>query len=374
MDSYNKKQVVYVQHSSHLAGAQKSLSRLLTQPQIITFSPVLLTGSEGWLTRFCSDHDVPWVQLDFPTPRSFKDLWLGGTARFAVKAAKALKTKLYADHSLIVHANDHPDSLIGLHLAKVLQSRSFLTLRTPGMSRRDFYKHRCFEHDCVIAVGDDLAQRAQQWHVNGKIHSVYNGVTENEIIKPNPLPDKTLDKILVIGSLSSRKGWQDLVDALILLEARFPEGQLPEVDFLGDLLDKNPLHVLNLYRLKRFRCRFLGVAEDYLKHLQNYHLVVHPSRSESFGMAALECVSAGVPLVAADSGMISQFIPNKSFIYSPGDFSSLAKILASFIWKSGRVEISDIFDFEKAHAKIRKLFLTKSTVSRLSDFYQNGNL
>jgi glycosyltransferase involved in cell wall biosynthesis len=363
------KQVVFVQHSTHLAGAQKSLSRLLTEQGMKSFSPLLLTGAEGWLTRFCSDHDVPWVRLEFPSPRSFKDRWLGGTARFAVKAAKALKPKLYADHSLIVHANDHPDSLIALHLAKILRSRSFLTLRTPGMSRRDFYKHRCFDHDCVIAVGDDLAQRAQQWHVNGKIHSVYNGVTENEIIKPNPLPDKTLDKILVIGSLSSRKGWQDLVDALILIEARFPEGQLPEVDFLGDLLDKNPLDVLNLYRLKRFRCRFLGVADDYLQHLQNYSLVVHPSRSESFGMAALECVSAGVPLIAASTGMIPNFIANKSFIYAPSDVQALADKLASFFYKLDCQDIFDAFDFETVHSKIRNNFTTDQTVEKLSQLY-----
>lgn len=206
MNSSNKKQVVFVQNSVHLAGAQKSLSRILSQQGIKCFSAVLLTGSEGWLTRFCSGHDVPWVQLDFPTPRSFKDLWLGGNARFAKKAARKLRSHLLPDHDLIFHANDHPDSLIALHLAKVLQSRSFLTLRSSGMSRRDFYKHRCSEHDCLIAVGDDLAKRAQRWHIHGKIHSIYNGITEKEIRKPNPSLHKTLDRILVIGSLSTKKG------------------------------------------------------------------------------------------------------------------------------------------------------------------------
>ena len=338
------------------------------------FSPFLLTGSEGWLTRFCSDHDVPWAQLDFPTPRSFKDLWLGGNARFAKKAARTIRPYLLPDHDLIVHANDHPDSLLGLHLAKVLQSRSFLTLRTPGMSRRDFYKHRCSEHDCVIAVGDDLAQRAQQWHINGKIHCIYNGVTVNEIRKPNPSLHKTLDRILVIGSLSTRKGWADLVDALILLETRLPDGNFPEVDFLGDLLKKQPLDVLNLHRLKKFRCRFLGVAENYLQQLQNYSLVVHPSRSESFGMAALECISGGIPLVAASTGMIPHFIGKKSFIYSPGDVQALAEILASILSKLDCQDIFDAFDFETVHSRIRNNFTTDQTVERLSKLYNNSKI
>ena len=369
MNLSNKKQLVFVQKSTHLAGAQKSLSRILSHQGMKCFSPVLLTGSEGWLTRFCSDHDVPWVRLDFPTPRSVKDLWLGGNARFAKKAARTLRSRLLPDHDLIFHANDHPVSLIALHLAKVLQSRSFLTLRTPGMSRRDFYKHRCSEHDCVIAVGDDLAQRSQQWHINGKIHCIYNGVTANEILKPNPSLHKTLDRILVIGSLSIRKGWADLVDALILLENRLPDGNFPEVDFLGDLLKKQPLDVLNLHRLKKFRCRFLGVAENYLQQLQNYSLVVHPSRSESFGMAALECISGGIPLVAASTGMIPHFIGNKSFIYSPGDVQALAEILASILSKLDCQDIFDAFDFQTVHSRILNNFTTDQTVEKLFQLY-----
>ena len=368
------KQVVFVQNSSHLAGAQKSLSRILAQSSKASFSSLLLTGSEGWLTRFCSEHDVPWVHLDFPSPRSFRDLWLGGTTRFAKKFARETAHHILPSHDLIVHANDHPDSLIGLELAKVLNVRSYLTLRTPGMSRRDFYKHRCSEHDFVIAVGDELVQRSQQWHINGKIHTIYNGVTENEIIKPNPSLHKTLDRILVLGSLSSRKGWADLVDALILLETRLPDGHFPAVDFLGDLLNKNPLEVLNLQRLKRFHCRFLGVAEDYLQLLQRYSLVVHPSRSESFGMAALECVSAGVPLIATSTGMIPHFIANKSFIYPPGDVQSLADTLETNLSKSDCQDIFDAFDFETVHSKLRNNFTTDQTVERLSQLYNNSKI
>ena len=367
MDSCNKKQVVFVQHSSHLAGAQKSLSRLLTDPRMKRFSPILLTGAEGWLTQFCTNHSVQWVQLDFPSPRSFRALHLGGLSRFVHKAKKALKPQLHADHSFIVHANDHPDSLIGLYLSKVLNARSFLTMRTPTMSSRDFYKHRCSEHDCVIGVGDDLVQKSREWHQN--VHLIYNGVTLNEIQKPNPLLNRTKNKILVLGSLSPRKGWQDFINALILIEDKLPNAKLLEVDFLGDLNNKNPADLLNLHYLKKFRCRFLGVEIDYLSVLQNYSFIVHPSRSESFGMAALECIAGGNLLLAADTGMISQFMPNKSFLYPPGDVSSLAQKIYSFLIDSDIVDLYRLFDFEKAHNLIRERFLTSATVSQLTCLY-----
>ena len=232
IESCNKKQVIFVQHSSHIAGAQKSLSRILTDPRMKRFSPILLTGAEGWLTQFCTNHSVQWVRLDFPSPRCFRALHLGGNSIFAKKAIKVLKPRLHADHSFIVHANDHPDSLIGLSLSKVLNARSFLTLRTSTMSSRDFYKHRCSKHDCVIGVGDDLVQKSRKWYPN--VHLIYNGVTENEIKNPNPFLNRTQKKILVLGSLSPGKGWQDLIDALILLEDKLPNSQLLEVDFLED--------------------------------------------------------------------------------------------------------------------------------------------
>lgn len=363
-------QVIFVQNSVHLAGAQKSLSRLLAAPTMASHDPVLLTGEEGWLTEHCTHHGVPWVRVDFPASRSLAGrLW--GVRFFAKHAVRSLKPLLKSGRPLIVHTNDHPDSLLGLALAAELDATPVLTLRTPGMSERDFAKYRCGSHRQLIAVGDELFRKVSPWLAQGRppLALVHNGVTEEEILPPAPSGTAVLDRVLVLGSIIPRKGWQDLVEALLLLEKKLPEGPLPEFHFLGDLLGKDPAEVLQTRRLQRFNVRFLGTDKNYRDRLRSYPLAVHPSRSESFGMAALECVAAGVPLLAAGAGLIPEFIPEAAFLYPPQDVEALASRLEVLLARSPN-RLCEEFEFEEAHPTIRHRFATAATVARIQAIYQ----
>lgn len=361
-------QVVFVQNSVHLAGAQKSLSRLLTAPAMQQHDPILLTGQKGWLTGHCEEHQVKWARLPFPASRSLPArLW--GNRLFARRAASHLKEFLQPGRPVIIHTNDHPDSLLGLALAQALKAVPVLTLRTPGMSQRDFEKYRCGDHAHLIAVGDDLFNKVRPW-ISGQrpLTLVHNGVKEEEILPPIPWAAEPPARILVLGSIIPRKGWQDLVEALLLLESRLPAGPLPKIDFLGDLLDSEPTAVLETSRLKRFEVTFLGVREDYRACLRQYALAIHPSRSESFGMAALECVAAGVPLLAAATGLIPEFIPEGSFLFPPQQPETLALHLEARFQQTMPAITAD-FRFEDAHAIVRERFSTPGTVRKIRNIY-----
>lgn len=362
-------EVVYVQNSVHLAGAQKSLSRLLAAPGIRKFRPRLLTGEEGWLTSFCTENGIPWHRVDFPSSRSMAGrLW--GNRRFAAQAATLLSRNLDPARKCIVHANDHPDSLLGLALAEKLGANPILTLRTPGMSGTDFTKYRCGEHRHVIAVGTDLFERARGWAEGVPVSLVFNGVTPQEIIAPLFHSQPTLDRIVVLGSMSPRKGWRDLVDALVMLEERLPEQGLPEIHFLGDCLGKNPEAELRTERLRRFSIRFLGVTSAYRARLRQYPLAIHPSRDESFGMAALECIAAGVPLLGASTGMIPEFIPEPDFRFAPRDLTALAEKLERLL-PMAPARIAEDFGIERAVERIVSDFSTGSTVAKLAAIYES---
>jgi glycosyltransferase involved in cell wall biosynthesis len=362
-------QVVYVQNSVHLAGAQKSLSRLLAAPGLGRFSPRLLTGEEGWLTSHCSAVGIPWHRLQFPSSRSMAGrIW--GNRRFAARAARLLDQHLEPERTRIVHANDHPDSLLALELADRIGAAPVLTLRTPGMSERDFEKYRCADHRHLIAVGEELYARVRRWAGAVPVSLVYNGVTPEEIIAPVFPQPETLERIVVLGSMSPRKGWRDLVDALVILEDRLPERELPEFHFLGDCLDMVPEDSLATKRLRRFRIRFLGVVTAYRDRLREYPLAIHPSRDESFGMAALECVAAGVPLLGASTGMIADFIPKEAFRFEPGDVKGLA-VRVEGLFSLRPTELVEAFDFGTARQRIDADFSTAGTVAKLAAIYRS---
>ena len=362
-------QIVFVQNSVHLAGAQKSLSRLLSAPSLQDHAPCLLTGQVGWLTDFCDANQVPWVQLPFPTSRS-----LGGRLfknhQFAKQAAKRLKSLLDPRRPIVVHTNDHPDSLLGQAVAHELAAIPIMTLRTPGMSQRDFEKYHCSKHKHLIAVGDQLFQKVRPW-IAGQppLTLVHNGITEDEILPPPSQPSHALEHVLVLGSIIPRKGWQDLIAALQRLEAIVPPGPVPEIHFLGDLLQQDASTTLHTQRLSRFKLNFLGVDPNYRKRLRQYALAIHPSRDESFGMAALECVAAGVPLLAAATGLIPEFIPRDSFLFQPEASDELASKLASLLSLT-MPEIQSAFGFTEAHQIIRERFSTLETVRKLKVIYR----
>lgn len=363
-------QVIFVQNSVHLAGAQKSLSRLLAAEEMRSHDPLLLTGEKGWLTEHCQQHGVPWVQLPFPSSRSLTGrLW--GNRLFARRAANQLRPLLKSGRPLIVHTNDHPDSLLGLALAAELQAKPVMTLRTPGMSRRDFDKYHCARHHQLISVGEGLFQKVTPWLQQGRppLTLIHNGVTEQEILSPREDNAATLQQVLVLGSIIPRKGWQDLLEALLILEKTLPAGPLPEIHFLGDLLNKTPSEVLRTGRLHRFKVTFLGVDKEYRNCLRRYALALHPSRSESFGMAALECVAAGVPLLAAATGLIPEFIPSPGFLHPAQDSTALADRLEALMFQSP-AQLSADFGFAEAHENIRQRFATQATVRKLQDLYQ----
>lgn len=363
-------QVIFVQNSVHLAGAQKSLSRLLAAPAMRSHNPVLLTGEEGWLTEHCQEKGVPWVHLPFPSSRSLTGrLW--GNRGFAKQAVRQLRPLLQPGRPVIVHTNDHPDSLLGLAVAAELKALPVLTLRTPGMSQRDFAKYQCGDHRQLISVGDELFRKVTPWlsATRTPLALVHNGVTEEEIMPPAPASSSRLEKVLVLGSIIPRKGWQDLVKALLILETRLPAGHLPEFHCLGDLLGKNPAEILQTERLKRFKLLFLGVDEEYRERLRGYSLALHPSRSESFGMAALECVAAGVPLLAAATGLVPEFIPRPAFLHTAQDSTALADRLEALMFQSP-AQLSADFGFAEAHENIRQRFATQATVRKLQDLYQ----
>jgi L-malate glycosyltransferase len=73
--------------------------------------------------------------------------------------------------------------------------------------------------------------------------------------------------------------------------------------------------------------RFLGEQGDLIAILQQSDLFLLPSQTESFGLAALEAMACGVPVVASDVGGVSEVVVDgeTGFLAAPGDVAGMAK-------------------------------------------------
>jgi glycosyltransferase involved in cell wall biosynthesis len=307
-----KASLLFVQKRTHRAGAQTCLARLLRNDALQQFHPALLCSEEGWLAEECRRLGVSAVVEPFPSARSLAGrLWQN--AAFARKAAAKLRA--LGIHPRLVHANDHEEGLVGLSLARECRTKSAVFLRSTGMSRRDYLKHRCRDYDLIVAVGDELRQRVQNWDAQKAIKLIHDGIDVSEFSPPKPKAKEFPGRILVLGSPLASKGWKDLTEAIHLLGAEMDLSSL-QLDFTGARPDP-AVNNLKLERIPQVRVNFLGRVEQFRELVLSYDLAVNPSRQESFGMAAVEVLAYGVPLLSTRSGIIEQVQESADWLCQP---------------------------------------------------------
>ena len=353
--------VVYLQDRTHRAGAQTCLARILRHSAMRRWNPILVCSRTGWLTRESEQAGVVVVREQFPRSRSLTGR-LYGNGAFARHVADRLRS--IGSGRLIVHANDHLEGLMGLKLAAALGARSAIFLRSPGMTRDDYFKYRCNDYGLIAAVGDELQARTQAWDPGRRIELVHDGIEGDEFAPPMPKAPKPPGRILVIGSALDWKGWADLTEALYLLER---EKALPPTNFCftGDepAISANDL---KLSRLTSMRCNFLGRVEAFRDLVRGYDLVINPTRMESFGMAAIEVLAAGVPLLSSRTGVIEQVQEREEMLFPPSRPAALAAALQHLLTNWNTVD----FGVARAQENIRSRFLIDHTVARIAAAYE----
>lgn len=351
--------LVFLQRRSHKAGAQTCLARLVRHPALRPFSPLVICGEPGWLPEELKAHGVGVRIEPFPTARS-----LAGRLLLNRLFCRRLAADL-ADPgaSYVIHGNDHQEAPLTLALGRALGARTALFLRSPSMSREDYRKYRCADADLLTTVGDELLDKLAAWDPGRPVPIISDGIYTEELASALPaVPDRPR-RFLVLGSPLPWKGWRDLVDALVLLAER---GEFPanaSFDFTGSPPgDDNPL---GLDRLPGGCCRFLGRRTDFPQLATDYDFVINPSRHETFGMAAIEVVALGLPLLSSDSGIIDRVIDLPDLLYPAGDASRLSLRLAAIL--GGVVPTS--VDRKRFQEAIRVNFLIDRSAEALLTAY-----
>jgi glycosyltransferase involved in cell wall biosynthesis len=332
--------IVFVQRRAHRAGAQTCLLRLLREPRIRALEPVLLASEDGWLTREAGREGLRCVVEPFPSSRSLSARLFRNRA-FAARAAQRL------GKVALVHGNDHLESLLTLELGRALGAPTALFLRSPTMRREDFEKYRCAEHPFVAAVGEELQARARAWGAKD-VDLIHDGLESGEFLPPKAPSPAFPRRILVIGSPVEWKGWQDALEV-------FGRLALPmELHFTGKGDDQPG------------KIRHLGRVEAFRDLVREYDLAYNPTWHESFGMAALEVLAAGVPLFSTRSGVIEQVVHDERWLAAPRNVEEMAAKLRALAagWPGSALDVA------ACQGHIREKFLVSRAAEKLVARYQ----
>jgi glycosyltransferase involved in cell wall biosynthesis len=201
------------------------------------------------------------------------------------------------------------------------------------------YKYR--PYSAVVAISGRISKMLVQRAgiAASRVHTVPSGVDVDRfrpssdaataVRKGFGLPPDAL-VLAVVAQLIVRKGHRLLLGILPELLARHPRVHLL-------LFGQGPLQASLQRSVQRLdvadRVRFAGFRTDLPALLPGVDVVVHPAQREGLGVALLEAMSAGVPVVASRAGGIVDVIRDgvDGLLVPPGDGSALVAALDSVL-------------------------------------------
>lgn len=231
---------------------------------------------------------------------------------FGMFSANRIGRFINANNIDIIHAHVARDYLPASVAARIGRNSRFVLTRHVMFPMKPFYRYALNNVDAAVAVSEGVRNELSRVIDRQKIRVIHNGLDvsplENanaaafEFRKFNNIPD---DAVLIgtVGELKVLKGQRDLV-----LAANEVVKKIDNAYFLIMGVD-NAVGQPFRRELKRLaevlgiggRFVWLDWMNDSRPAFAAMDIFVSPSHSESFGLAMLEAMSAGKPVVATET-------------------------------------------------------------------------
>jgi glycosyltransferase involved in cell wall biosynthesis len=176
---------------------------------------------------------------------------------------------------------------------------------------------------------------------------------------PGP-PPAAGHEVLTLGAIV---GWKR-PDLALETVARVPEVRLR---LAGEPLDAAGQRLLDLLRERagepdlEGRVEFCGRLEDPSEALRSASCLLHCSDAEPYGLALVEALACGLPVVAPASGGPAEIVDDScGALFPPGDADAAADALRSVLDQpalrtGARRRAEERYDVERSHRRFHKL-------------------
>ena len=168
------------------------------------------------------------------------------------------------------------------------------------------------------------------FYLNKKTKVIYNGIDTEVFVKSN---NEYNNKFIVASHLRESKGIQDLLKALSLIKKDKLEGVIIDIYGKGPYEQKLK-EITDEYNLEKV-VSFKGSSSKLNELFCLYSYMIQPTYMECFSLSILESLSANIPVITTTVGGNLEVIQDgeNGFIYEPGNFKALQKILEEIILK-----------------------------------------
>jgi N-acetyl-alpha-D-glucosaminyl L-malate synthase BshA len=262
--------------------------------------------------------------------------------------------------------------MLGEHRVRVVTTLhgTDITILAQDPLLRDAIRLGIEQSHVVTAVSQHLIDQTEEWfHPRCPIVKVYNFVDTNVFRRaPSPAWRRRLaqggEKVLAhISNFRAVKRIPDVLDIFCRVRERIPAklmlvGEGPDLD--------RARRIVQTCGLER-DVAFLGKREDVASLLSAADLFLLPSEQESFGLAALEAMACGVPVVASRAGGLPEVVQDgrNGYLLPIGDTQAMAMRALELLAERDRWEA-----FSRAARERSEEFSAPAQVSRYEELYE----
>jgi glycosyltransferase involved in cell wall biosynthesis len=328
--------VLYVNHTGHTGGAEKSLLRLLECLNRQQVRPLLAAPPGPSLAAAATALDVPLSPVPLTAlHRTLNPLSLAAQGWALSRAGRHLAAIGTREQVALVHCN----SLVAMLAARPLAARVPLVWHARDLRAPEGAIVRAVEAaTMIIAISRTVADHVLDLapHAATKLAVVYNGITRQDVMVERSREDvrrewRLTPNVRLVGCVAQLVAWKRH-DLFLRAGARLI-AHLPDVRLLvvgADPHGANAGYADSLRRLAVHlgisdRLIWAGHRDDMADVLATLDVLIHPPPDEPFGRVVLEALALGVPVVAADSAGPAEIIEHRQsgLLVTPGEADAL---------------------------------------------------
>lgn len=219
----------------------------------------------------------------------------------------------------------------------------------------------------VICISDSTEQNLRNFikDASNKICTILNGINITRYSHATPVDKSTITNhperkvIAMVAGFRYQKDQETLIRALNNL----PESY--ELWLVGDGERRSIIEQCIKDNKLEDRVLLLGIRSDIPSILKSVDVVVQSSYWEGFGLAAVEAMAAGKPVIASDVEGLAQVVEGAGLLFPLGDDKKLADIIKQLMEEqtyyqqvaANCMERAKMFDIQKMVDGYNKVYL-----------------
>jgi len=224
--------------------------------------------------------------------------------------------------------------------------------------------YKPYRHVVCISAGVETSMIDWLPEIEGKLMTINNGIDIDEF-RETQQPDQNTEcpVIISVGRLQRMKNYQAAIEACALIkDLNF------EYHILGDGPEKPALRKLIEEKYLANRVKLMGFQPNVSTHLYRSNIFLMSSCWEGFGLAVVEAMACGLPVVVSDVSGVREIVgqgQKGGFLVNPQDPVCIAEKLRCLI-VSQKLR-ADMGAYNRLHAR---RYSIDQTVQGYLDLYQ----